>query len=87
MTNENNDLEKDEVDIVTGALVYKEKTVKHIMTGVYYKQNNCKYNTMPTFKAARGSNIVVIIVYSRHPRLLYVALKILLKLRNCFRDS
>ena len=45
MTNENNDLEKDEVDIVTGALVYKEKTVKHIMTGVYYKQNNCKYNT------------------------------------------
>ena len=33
VTNENNDLEKDEVDIVTGALVYKEKTVKHIMTG------------------------------------------------------
>ena len=32
ITNENNDLEKDEVDIVTGALVYKEKTVKHIMT-------------------------------------------------------
>merc|ERR1719510_2155253 len=34
ITNENNDLEKDEVDIVTGALVYKEKTVKHIMTGM-----------------------------------------------------
>ena len=38
MTNENNDLEKDEVDIVTGALVYKEKTVKHIMTGMCWSQ-------------------------------------------------
>ena len=27
-----NDLEKDEVDIVTGALVYKEKTVRSVMT-------------------------------------------------------
>ena len=27
-----NDLEKDEVDIVTGALVYKEKTVRSMMT-------------------------------------------------------
>ena len=34
VTNQNNDLEKDEVDIVTGALVYKEKTVKHIMTAI-----------------------------------------------------
>ena len=28
VTDENNDLEKDEVDIVTGALRYKEKTVR-----------------------------------------------------------
>ncbi len=34
VTNENNDLEKEEVDIVTGALVYKDKTVKDIMTTV-----------------------------------------------------
>lgn len=32
VTDANNDLEKEEVDIVTGALVYKDKTVKHIMT-------------------------------------------------------
>ncbi len=34
VTNENNDLEKEEVDIVTGALVYKDKTVKDVMTKV-----------------------------------------------------
>ena len=27
-----NDLEKEEVDIVTGALAYKEKTVRSVMT-------------------------------------------------------
>ena len=32
VTNEENDLEKEEVDIVTGALVYKEKTVRSVMT-------------------------------------------------------
>ena len=32
VTDANNDLEKEEVDIVTGALVYKDKTVKHVMT-------------------------------------------------------
>lgn len=32
VTNDNNDLEKEEVDIVTGALVYKEKTVISVMT-------------------------------------------------------
>ena len=32
ITNDNNDLEKEEVDIVTGALVYKEKTVRSVMT-------------------------------------------------------
>ena len=30
VTNDNNDLEKEEVDIVTGALRYKEKTVQQI---------------------------------------------------------
>ena len=34
VTNENNDLEKEEVDIVTGALKYKEKSVRHIMTRI-----------------------------------------------------
>ncbi len=34
VTNETNDLEKEEVDIVTGALVYKDKTVKDIMTKI-----------------------------------------------------
>jgi len=34
VTNEKNDLEKEEVDIVTGALVYKDKTVRDIMTRV-----------------------------------------------------
>ncbi len=32
VTNERNDLEKEEVDIVTGALVYKDKTVRDVMT-------------------------------------------------------
>ena len=32
VTKGNNDLEKEEVDIVTGALVYKEKTVRSVMT-------------------------------------------------------
>ena len=32
VTRETNDLEKEEVDIVTGALVYKEKTVRSVMT-------------------------------------------------------
>ncbi len=32
VTNDDNDLEKEEVDIVTGALVYKEKTVLSVMT-------------------------------------------------------
>eukprot|EP00094_Tigriopus_californicus_P003006 TCALIF_02895-PA protein Name:"Similar to CNNM2 Metal transporter CNNM2 (Homo sapiens)" AED:0.03 eAED:0.03 QI:0/0/0/0.5/1/1/2/0/940 len=32
VTNESNDLEKEEVDIVTGALVYKDKTVRDVMT-------------------------------------------------------
>ncbi len=34
VTDANNDLEKEEVDIVTGALVYKDKRVKDIMTKV-----------------------------------------------------
>ena len=34
VTDDNNDLEKEEVDIVTGALVYKDKTVKDVMTKV-----------------------------------------------------
>ena len=34
VTNEENDLEKEEVDIVTGALVYKEKTVRAVMTRI-----------------------------------------------------
>merc|ERR1719510_571437 len=32
ITNNENDLEKEEVDIVTGALVYKDKTVRSVMT-------------------------------------------------------
>ncbi len=32
VTDANNDLEKEEVDIVTGALVYKDKTVRDVMT-------------------------------------------------------
>ncbi len=32
VTHETNDLEKEEVDIVTGALIYKEKTVRSVMT-------------------------------------------------------
>lgn len=32
VTDEHNDMEKEEVDIVTGALVYKEKTVRSVMT-------------------------------------------------------
>ena len=36
VTDENNDLEKDEVDIVTGALRYKEKTVR-----IYYENYKC----------------------------------------------
>ena len=34
VTDDNNDLEKDEVNIVTGALVYKDKKVKDVMTKV-----------------------------------------------------
>jgi metal transporter CNNM len=34
VTRETNDLEKEEVDIVTGALIYKEKTVRSVMTGL-----------------------------------------------------
>ena len=34
VTNDNNDLEKEEVDIVTGALRYKEKTVQQIQTSI-----------------------------------------------------
>ena len=30
-----NDLEKEEVDIVTGALAYKEKTVRSVMTPLH----------------------------------------------------
>ena len=33
VTRETNDLEKEEVDIVTGALVYKEKTVRSVILG------------------------------------------------------
>jgi metal transporter CNNM len=32
ITDANNDLEKEEVDIVTGALIYKDKTVRDVMT-------------------------------------------------------
>ena len=32
VTHATNDLEKEEVDIVTGALIYKEKTVRSVMT-------------------------------------------------------
>lgn len=32
VTNDENDLVKEEFDIVTGALIYKDKTVKHVMT-------------------------------------------------------
>ena len=34
VTDANHDLEKEEVDIVTGALKYKEKSVKNIMTRI-----------------------------------------------------
>jgi metal transporter CNNM len=34
VTRDKNDLEKEEVDIVTGALAYKEKTVKSCMTAL-----------------------------------------------------
>jgi hypothetical protein len=36
---ETNDLEKEEVDIVTGALVYKEKTVRGQTNKTFYGRN------------------------------------------------
>ena len=81
MTNENNDLEKDEVDIVTGALVYKEKTVKHIMTGMYHPNILKLRIFIYLYKSNKNGKIISTIISNfSHPRLLHVAAEIFFKL-------